>query len=210
MELPYVKSWKEWEQKEEPNRRKERERAKLRKMMYMWGKKIMDEVVENKEESKAKNKIKEDKNRKQKEPNSNYCTEKVTMVIRRVLGSSYKFQSRKGKQKKHGQTIDNIPPWGRSNEIISEVPQKKKVRTHDRKPKGALGNRVPKKVVVAESNSAMLNNGFEDCNSDPVLHSCKFLFTTNEGIKVMPGDFQGGGPAPGSSSLQVANHILLV
>ena len=64
MELPYVKPWKEWEQKEEPNRRKERERAKLRKMMYMWGKKIMDEVVENKEESMAKNKIKGDKNRK--------------------------------------------------------------------------------------------------------------------------------------------------
>ena len=52
------------------------------------------------------------------------------MVIRRVLGSSYKFQSRKEKQKKHGQTKNNIPPWGRSNEILCEVPQKKKVRTH--------------------------------------------------------------------------------
>ena len=187
----------------------EREQAKLCKMMYMWGKKRVDEVVENKEESKAKNEIKEKKNRKKKEPNLNYCTEKVTMVIRRVLGSSYKFKSKKGEQKKHGLTKNNIPPWGRSNEILSEVPQKK-VTTHDRKQKGALGNRVPKKVVVAESNSAMLNNGFKDCNSDPVLHSCKFLFTTNEGIKVMPGDFQGGGPAPGSSSLQVANHILLV
>ena len=187
----------------------EREQAKLCKMMYMWGKKRMDEVVENKEESKAKNKIKEEKNRKQKEPNSNYCTEKVTMVIRRVFGSSYKFQSRKGKQKKEGQTKSNILPWGKSNEILSEVPQKK-VTTHDRKQKGALGNRFPKKVVVAESNSAMLNNGFEDCNSDPVLHSCKFLFITKEGKKVMPGDFQGGGPAPGSSCLQVANRILLV
>ena len=132
------------------------------------------------------------------------------MVIRRVLGSSYKFQSRKEKQKKHGQTKKNIPPWGGSNEIPCEVPQKKKVRTNERKEKGALGNRVPKKEVVAESNSAMLNNGFEDGNSDPVLHSCNFLFTTKEGIKVMPGDFQGGGPAPGSSSLQVANYILLV
>ena len=69
----------------------EREQAKLCKMMYMWGKKRVDEVVENKEESKAKNEIKEKKNRKKKEPNLNYCTEKVTMVIRRVLGSSYKF-----------------------------------------------------------------------------------------------------------------------
>ena len=132
------------------------------------------------------------------------------MVIRRVLGSSYKFQSRKRKQKKHGQTKNNIPPWGRSNEIPSEVPQKRKVRKDDMKQKGGLGNRVPKKVVIAESNSALLNNGFKDCNSDPVLHSCKFLFTTKDGIKVMPGDFQGGGPVPGSSCLQVANHILLV
>ena len=176
----------------------------------MWGKKRGDKVVENKEESKVKNKIKEKSTRKQKDPNLNHCTEKVTMVIRWVLGSSYKFQSRKGKQKKEGQNKSNILPWGKSNEILSEVPQKKKVRTHDRKQKGALGNRVPKKIVVAESNSAMLKNGFEDCNSDPVLHSCKFLFTTNKGIKVMPDDCQGGGPAPGSSSLQVANHILLV
>ena len=188
----------------------DRKRANLRKMMYMWGKKRVNEVVENKEESKAKTKIKEKKNRKQKDPNFNYCTEEVTMVIRRVLGSSYKFQSRKEKHKKHGQTKKNIPPWDGSNEIPCEVPQKKKVRTNERKEKGALGNRVPKKIVVAESNSAMLKSGFEDCNSDPVLHSCKFLFTTNEGIKIMPGDCQGGGPAPGSSSLQVANHILLV
>ena len=34
VELPYVKSWKEWEQKKEPNRRMEREQAKLCKMMY--------------------------------------------------------------------------------------------------------------------------------------------------------------------------------
>ena len=187
----------------------EREQAKLCKMMYMWGKKRVDEVVENKEESKAKNEIKEKKNRKKKEPNLNYCTEKVTMVIRRVLGSSYKFKSKKGEQKKHGLTKNNIPPWGRSNEILSEVPQKK-VTTHDRKQKGALGNRVPKKVVVAESNSAMLNNGFEDCNSDPVLHPCNFLFITKEGIQIMLDDFQGGGPAPGSSCLQVAIYILLI
>ena len=147
-----------------------RERANLRKMMYMWGKKRVNEVVENKEESKAKTKIKEKKNRKQKDPNFNYCTEEVTMVIRRVLGSSYKFQSRKEKHKKHGQTKKNIPPWDGSNEIPCEVPQKKKVRTHERKQKGALGNRVPKKVVVLESNSCMLNIGFEDCISGPVLH----------------------------------------
>ena len=182
----------------------------LCKMMFMWGKKRGDKVVENKEESKVKNKIKEKSTRKQKDPNLNHCTEKVTMVIRRVLGSSYKFQSRKGKQKKEGQTKSNILPWGKSNEILSEVPQKKKVRTHDRKQKGALGNRVSKKVVVAESNSAILYNGFENCNSDPVMHLCKFLFSTKEGIKVVPGDFQGGGPTPGSSSLQVDNHILLV
>ena len=42
----------------------EREQAKLCKMMYMWGKKRMDEVVENKEESKAKIKIKGEKSRK--------------------------------------------------------------------------------------------------------------------------------------------------
>ena len=188
----------------------ERERAKLRKMMYMWGNKRVDEVVENKEESIAKNEIKEINNRKQKKLNLNYCTEKITMVIRRVLGSSYKFQSRKGKQKKHGQTKNDFSPWDRSNEFPSEVPQKKKVRIHDRKQKGALGNRVPKKVVVAESNSAMLNNGFEDCNSNPVLHSCNTLFTTKEGLKVKPGDFQGGGPAPGSSCPQVAIYILLL
>ena len=39
----------------------EREQAKLCKMMYMWGKKRVNEVVENKEESKAKNEIKEKK-----------------------------------------------------------------------------------------------------------------------------------------------------
>ena len=61
VELPFVKPWKEWEQKKEPNRRMEREQAKLCKMMYMWGNKRVDEVVENKEESKAKNEIKEKK-----------------------------------------------------------------------------------------------------------------------------------------------------
>ena len=188
----------------------EREWANLCKMMYMWGKKRVDEVGENKEESKARIKIKNKKSRKQKDKNFNYCKEEVTMVIRRVLGSSYKFQSRKEKQKKNGQTKNNIPPWGKSKEILCEVPQKKKVKTHERKQNGTLGNRVPKKVVVAESNSAMLINEYEDCNSDPVLHSCNFLFTTKEDIKVMPGDFQGGGPAPGSSCLQVANYILLV
>ena len=119
--LPYIKPWEEWEQRKEPNCRMERERAQLCKMMYMWEKKRGDKVVENKEESKAKNKIKEKSNRKQKDPNLNYCTEKVTMVIRRVLGSSYKFQSRKGKQKKDGQTKtkSNIPSLGISNEVSS-------------------------------------------------------------------------------------------
>ena len=231
VEVPSFKTWEEWEHKEGPNRRLEKERGNLRKMMYMWGKKRVNEVVENKEESKAKTKIKEKKNRKQKDPNFNYCTEEVTMVIRRVLGSSYKFQSRKEKQKKHGHTKKSVPLLGGTNEIPSEVPQKKKVRTSERNKKrmprdtieeqgmeivkGTLGNRIPKKDVVAESNSAMMNNGFEDGNSDPVLHFYKekvpnFLFTTKEGITVMPGDFQGGGPAPGSSCLQVANYILLV
>ena len=131
------------------------------------------------------------------------------MVIRRVLGSSYKFQSRKEKQK-YGQTKNDIPPWGRCKEILSEVPQKKKIKAHKRKKEDSLGNRVPKKVVVSESNSAMLINGFEDCNSDPVLHSYKFFFTTKEGINVISGDFQGRGPASGSSCLQVAKYILLV
>ena len=45
----------------EPNRRLERERANLRKMMYMWGKKRVDEVGKNKEESKARIKIKNKK-----------------------------------------------------------------------------------------------------------------------------------------------------
>ena len=193
----------------EPNRRRERERAKLCKMMYMWGKQRVEEVGGNKEGSKARIKSKDKKNRKQKDKNFNYCKEEVTMVIRRVLGSSYKFQSRKEKQK-YGQTKNNIPQWDRCNEIQSEVSQKKKIRTHEKKKEGGLENRVPKKVSVAESNSAVLNNGFEDCNSNPVLHSCNILFTTKEGLKVKPGDFQGGGPAPGSSCLQVANHILLV
>ena len=193
----------------EPNRRRERERAKLCKMMYMWGKQRVEEVGGNKEGSKARIKSKDKKNRKQKDKNFNYCKEEVTMVIRRVLGSSYKFQSRKKKQK-YGQTKNNIPQWDRCNEIQSEVSQKKKIRTHEKKKEGGLENRVPKKVSVAESNSAVLNNGFEDCNSNPVLHSCNILFTTKEGLKVKPGDFQGGGPAPGSSCLQVANHILLV
>ena len=73
-------------------------------MMFMRGKKRVDEVGENKEESKARIKIKDKKNWKQKDKNSNYCKEEVTMVIRRVLGSSYKFQSRKEKQMKYGQT----------------------------------------------------------------------------------------------------------
>ena len=193
----------------EPNGCLRRERANLRKMMYMWGKKQVDEVGENKEESRAKIKIRDKKNRKQKDKNSNYCKEEVTMVIRRVLGSSYKFQSRKEKQK-YGQTKNDIPPWGRCKEILSEVPQKKKIKAHKRKKEDGLGNRVPKKVVVSESNSAILNNGFEDCNSDPVLHPCNFLFITKEGIQIMPDDFQGGGPAPGSSCLQVAIYILLI
>ena len=188
----------------EPNRRRERERAKLCKMMYMWGKQRVEEVGGNKEGSKARIKSKDKKNRKQKDKNFNYCKEEVTMVIRRVLGSSYKFQSRKEKQKKYEQTKNDIPPWSKSNEFLSEVSQKKKVRTHERNQKGALGNRIPKKVVVAESNSAILINGFEDCNSDPVLHSCNILYNTKEGIQVMLGDFQGGGPVPGSSCLQVA------
>ena len=231
VELPIVKPWEEWEHKEEPNRRVERERANLCKMMYMWEKKRVDQVVETRQERKAEAKIKETKKRKYKDSNSNYCTEEVTMIIRRVLGRSYKFQSRKEKQKKHGHTKKSIPLLGGTNEIPSEVPQKKKVRTSERNKKrmsrdtieeqgmeivkGTLGNRIPKKDVVAESNSAMMNNGFEDGNSDPVLHFYKekvpnFLFTTKEGIKVMPGDFQGGGPVPGSSCLQVANYILLV
>ena len=187
----------------------QRERVKLRKMMYMRGEKRVDKVLGKKEESKAKNFIKEKKNRKQKDKNFNYCKEEITMVIRRALGSSYKFQSRKKKQK-YGQTKNNIPPWDRCNEILSEVSQKKKIRTHEKKKEGGLENRVPKKVSVAESNSAVLNNGFEDCNSNPVLHSCNILFTTKEGLKVKPGDFQGGGPAPGSSCPQVAIYILLL
>ena len=39
----------------------EREQAKLCKMMYMWGKKRVDEVGENKEESRAKIKIRDKK-----------------------------------------------------------------------------------------------------------------------------------------------------
>ena len=186
----------------------QRERVKLRKMMYMRGEKRVDKVLGKKEESKAKNFIKEKKNRKQKDLNFNYCKEEVTMVIRRVLGCSYKCQSRKEKQKQNRQTKNNIPPWVKSKEILCEVPQKKKVKTHKRKQNGTPGNRYPMKVVGVESNLAMLIKGFED--SDPVLHSFNCLFTTKEDIKVMPGDFQGGGPAPGSSYLQVANFILLV
>ena len=61
VELPYVKPWKEWEQKKEPNRRMERERAELRKMMYMWGKQRVEEVGGNKEGSKARIKSKDKK-----------------------------------------------------------------------------------------------------------------------------------------------------
>ena len=45
----------------EPNGCLRRERANLRKMMYMWGKKRVDEVGENKEESRAKIKIRDEK-----------------------------------------------------------------------------------------------------------------------------------------------------
>ena len=179
-------------------------------MMFMRGKKRVDEVGENKEESKARIKIKDKKNWKQKDKNSNYCKEEVTMVIRRVLGSSYKFQSRKEKQMKYGQTKNYIPPSRRRNEILSEVPQMKKIRTYVNKEEVGLGNRVHKKVVAAESNSAMPNSEYRDHNSDPELYSSKYLFTTEEGMKVMLGDFQGGGPAPGSSCQQVANYILLM
>ena len=187
----------------------ERERADLCKIMYMREKKRVDEVGANKEKSMARIKIKNKQNRKQKDKNFNYCKEEITMVIRRALGSSYKFQSTKKKQK-YGQTKNNIPQWDRFNEILSEVSQKKKIRTHEKKKEGGLENRVPKKVSVAESNLAVLNNGFEDCNSNPVLHSCNTLFTTKEGLKVKPGDFQGGGPAPGSSCPQVSIYILLL
>ena len=74
------------------------------------------------------------------------------MVIRRVLGSSYKFQSRKEKQMKYGQTKNYIPPLSRCNEILSEVPQMKKIRTYVNKEEVCLGKRVHKEVVAAESN----------------------------------------------------------
>ena len=45
----------------EPNGCLQRERANLRKMMYMWGKKRVDEVGENKEESRARIKIRDKK-----------------------------------------------------------------------------------------------------------------------------------------------------
>ena len=45
----------------EPNCCLRRERANLRKMMYMWGKKRVDEVGENKEESRARIKSKDKK-----------------------------------------------------------------------------------------------------------------------------------------------------
>ena len=45
----------------EPNRCRERERAKLRKMMYMWGKQRVEEVGGNKEGSKARIKSKDKK-----------------------------------------------------------------------------------------------------------------------------------------------------
>ena len=82
------------------------------------------------------------------------------MVIRRVLGCSYKCQGRKEKQKLNRQTKNNIPRWVKSKEILCEVPQKKKVKTHKRKQNGTPGNRYPMKVVGVESNLAMLIKGF--------------------------------------------------
>ena len=227
VEVPSFKTWEEREHKEGPNRRLEKERGNLRKMMYMWGQKRVDQIVENKKEKKAEATVKRTKKRQQQHPNSNYCKEEVTMVIRRVLGSSYKFQSKKEKQKIHGQTKHTIPLLVGSNEIPNELPRKEKTSEKKQKKiprkatkrqgkeieKVALRNRISKEQVVAESNLAMLKNGFEDGNSDPVLKLSKekvpnFLFNTKEGLHVIPGDFQGGGPSPGTSSQQVANKIL--
>ena len=190
VELTSFKPWNDWEHKEGPNRYRERERASLRKMMYMWGQKRIDQNVD-KEEKKAEIKVKKTKKRTQQNPKPNYCKEEVTMVIRRVLGSSYKFQSKKEKQKMHGQTKQTIPPLVGSNEIPKELPKKK--GTSERKQK-EIPRKATKQQRMDIEKGALRNR----------------VSNTKEGINIMPGDFQGGGPSPGTSSLQVANQILLI